>query len=47
VIALGEEVKSAAKEVYEINGVLARASASGSGKEPRIKGIISEIQEAL
>lgn len=47
VTALGEEVRSAATEVYEVKGVLARASASGPGKEPRIKGIISEIREAL
>ncbi|KAJ5353929.1 hypothetical protein N7541_006493 [Penicillium brevicompactum] len=47
VAALGEEVKSAAKEVYEIQSVLARVSASGPGKEPRIKGVIGEIQEAL
>lgn len=47
VTALGEEVRSAATEVYEVKGILARASASGPGKEPRIKGIISEIREAL
>lgn len=47
VAALGEEVKSAAKEVYELEGVLVRASASGPGKEPRIKGIINEIREAV
>jgi phospholipase A-2-activating protein len=47
VAVLGEEVKSAAKEVYEIEGVLTRSLASGPGKEPRIKGIISEIREAL
>ncbi|KAJ5562642.1 hypothetical protein N7461_001403 [Penicillium sp. DV-2018c] len=44
---LGEEVKSAAKEVYEIEAVLARSLASGPGKEPRMKGIISEIREVL
>jgi phospholipase A-2-activating protein len=47
VTALGEEVKSAAKEVYEIQSVLSRVLASGPGKEPRIKGIIGEIQQAL
>ena len=47
VTALGEEVKSAAKEVYEIQSVLARVLASGPGKEPRIKGVIGEIREAL
>lgn len=45
--ALGAEVKSAAKEIYEIESVLARVSGSGPGKEPRIKGIISEIRETL
>ncbi|KAJ6072264.1 hypothetical protein N7467_010349 [Penicillium canescens] len=47
VAALGEEVKTAAKEIYEIEGVLARLSASGPGREPRIKGIIGEIRETL
>lgn len=45
--ALGAEVKSAAKEVYEVESVLTRVSGSGPGKEPRIKGIIGEIREAL
>ncbi|KAJ5107822.1 hypothetical protein N7456_004497 [Penicillium angulare] len=45
--SLGEEVKSAAKEIYEINAVLTRVSGSGPGKEPRVKGIIGEIQQAL
>ncbi|CAG8931837.1 unnamed protein product [Penicillium salamii] len=47
VTGLGEEVKSAAKEVYEIQSVLARVSASGPGKEPRIKGVIGEIRNVL
>ena len=45
--ALGAEVKSAAKDIYEISNVLAQVSSSGPGKEPRIKNIISEIKEAL
>ncbi|KAJ5099499.1 hypothetical protein N7532_006500 [Penicillium argentinense] len=45
--ALGTEVKSAAKEVYEIDRVLSRVSGSGPGKEPRVKGIIGEMREAL
>lgn len=45
--ALGAEVKSAAKDVFEINKVLAQIAISGPGKEPRIKGIISEIRESL
>ncbi|CAG7926799.1 unnamed protein product [Penicillium olsonii] len=47
VAGLGEEVKSAAKEVYEIQSVLAKVSASGPGKEPRIKGVIGELKQAL
>lgn len=47
VTALGSEVKSAAKEVYEVEKVLARVSASSPGKEPRIKGIIGEIRQVL
>ncbi|KAJ5609569.1 hypothetical protein N7528_010136 [Penicillium herquei] len=45
--ALGEEVKSAAKEIYEIKTVLTRVSGSASGKEPRVKGIVEEIRQAL
>lgn len=45
--ALGAEIKSAAKEIYEIESVLSRISASAVGKEPRVKGIISEIRESL
>lgn len=45
--ALGAEVKSTAKDVFEITNVLAQITISGPGKEPRIKGIISEIRESL
>ncbi|PYH41688.1 WD repeat PLAP family protein [Aspergillus saccharolyticus JOP 1030-1] len=45
--ALGEEVKAAAKEVYDVNALLNTISSSSLGKEPRTKGIISEIKEAL
>ncbi|OQD73440.1 hypothetical protein PENDEC_c015G01191 [Penicillium decumbens] len=45
--ALGAEVTSAAKEVYEIESVLSRISASAVGKEPRVKGVIGEIRESL
>ncbi|KAJ5104882.1 hypothetical protein NUU61_002229 [Penicillium alfredii] len=44
---LGDEVKSAAKEIYEVENVLSRVAGSGLGKEPRIKGVIEEIREAL
>ena len=45
--ALGAEVKSAAREVYSLNSVLTRVTVSSPGKEPRIKGILSEIKETL
>ncbi|PWY75152.1 PFU-domain-containing protein [Aspergillus heteromorphus CBS 117.55] len=44
---LGEEVRSAAKEVYDVGDVLKNISSSGLGKEPRTKGIIVEITESL
>ncbi len=44
---LGAEVKSAAKEIYEVKNVLTRVSASGAGKEPRVMGVISEINATL
>lgn len=44
---LGEEIKSAAKEVYDVGRVLETVLGSGIGKEPRVKGIIGEIKEAL
>lgn len=47
VTSLGEDIKSAAREIYEIQSVLAKLSASGPGKEPRIKGVIGEIQQSL
>lgn len=47
IVSLGEEVKSAAKDIYEVGTVLTKVSASGPGKEPRVKGVIGEIREAL
>ena len=44
---LGEEVKSAAKEIYDVGQVLDKISGAGSGKEPRIKSVIGEIRESL
>ncbi|KAB8075950.1 PUL domain-containing protein [Aspergillus leporis] len=44
---LGEEVKSAAKDVYDIGQVLGNVSSSSPGKEPRIKSIIGEIKDSL
>ncbi|KAJ5665557.1 uncharacterized protein N7477_008005 [Penicillium maclennaniae] len=45
--ALGAEVKSAAKDIFEIESILSRVSSSAVGKEPRVKGIIGEIKETL
>ncbi|KAI9929936.1 hypothetical protein ASPWEDRAFT_101851 [Aspergillus wentii DTO 134E9] len=45
--ALGEEVKAAAKEVYDVGGILTNISGSGLGKEPRTKGVIGEIRESM
>lgn len=47
VIASGEEVKSAAKEIYELENTLNKVSSSGAGREPRVKGVIGEIRDAL
>lgn len=44
---LGEEVSSAAKDVYDVRSVLDKISGTGLGKEPRIKGVIGEIRECL
>ncbi|KAE8145894.1 PUL domain-containing protein [Aspergillus avenaceus] len=43
---LGEEIKSAAKDVYDVSQVLGNVSNSSVGKEPRIKSVIGEITEA-
>lgn len=47
VIASGEEVKSAAKEIYELEKILGKVSSSSAGREPRVKGVIEEIRDAL
>lgn len=45
--SLGEEVKSAAKDVYDVGSILGNVSGSAIGKEPRVKGVIGEIKELL
>ncbi|KAH8433077.1 WD repeat PLAP family protein [Aspergillus melleus] len=45
--SLGEEIKSAAKEIYDVGQILGAVSGSGLGKEPRVKSIVGEIKEAL
>ncbi|QKX63519.1 uncharacterized protein TRUGW13939_10690 [Talaromyces rugulosus] len=47
VTTLGEEVKSAAREIYDLNSVLSTVSSSGAGREPRVKGVVGEIRKAL
>ncbi|PLB35805.1 WD repeat PLAP family protein [Aspergillus candidus] len=47
ITALGEEIKSAARQVYDVRNVLDRVATSGIGKEPRVKGIINEIRESM
>ncbi|KKK15067.1 polyubiquitin binding protein [Aspergillus ochraceoroseus] len=44
---LDSEVKAAAVEVYDARSALRKISGSGLGKEPRIKGIIAEIEDCL
>ncbi|KAJ5908114.1 hypothetical protein N7495_000796 [Penicillium taxi] len=44
---LGHEVKSAAKDIYEVGSILTRVSGSAPGKEPRIKGVIGELRKTL
>jgi phospholipase A-2-activating protein len=45
--ASGEEVKSAAKEVYELDKILSNISSSSAGREPRVKGVIGEIRSGF
>lgn len=45
--SLGEEVKSAAREVYDVGSILGSVSASPTGKEPRVKGVIGEIRGSM
>ncbi|KAL4981115.1 PUL domain-containing protein [Aspergillus desertorum] len=44
---LANEVKAAAKEVYDLDAMLQTISSSNLGKEPRIKGIVTEIKNSL
>ena len=47
VMSLGEEVKAAAKDVYDVKQTLEKILDAGLGREPRIKGVIGEIQNAF
>lgn len=47
VTTLGDEVKSAAREIYDLNSVLGTVLSSSAGREPRVKGVVGEIRKAL
>lgn len=47
VISLGEEVKMAAKQVYDLDKTLTKILDAGIGREPRIKGVAEEIKSAM
>ncbi|PGH34849.1 phospholipase A-2-activating protein [[Emmonsia] crescens] len=47
ITALGEEVKTAAKEIYDINKALTKVISGGFGREPRVRSVIDEIRSAL
>lgn len=44
---LGQEVKGAAKEIFEIERVLNRVVDAGFGREPRVKGVVGEVRTAV
>ncbi|KAK2850608.1 hypothetical protein FQN49_005497 [Arthroderma sp. PD_2] len=46
VVGLDHEIKAAAKEIYELDRTLTRVLDAGFGREPRVKGVISEIRDA-
>ncbi|EEP78814.1 conserved hypothetical protein [Uncinocarpus reesii 1704] len=47
VISLENEVMTAAKEIYDIEKTLATVLNTAAGKEPRVKGVVGEIKDAL
>ena len=47
VTTLGDEAKTAAREVYEIERVLTKVLDAGLGREPRVKNVVSEIRNAV
>jgi len=42
--ALGDEVKVAAKEVFDVGNVLGKVMAAGLGREPRMTSVVNEIK---
>lgn len=47
VMRLGEEVRSAAKDIYDANATLSRIESVGLTREPRIKAVVAEIKSSL
>jgi phospholipase A-2-activating protein len=47
VVSLGDEIKTAAKDVYELEKILGRVLDGTLRREPRIKGVIDEIRTAF
>ncbi|KAF3480082.1 uncharacterized protein GIQ15_05429 [Arthroderma uncinatum] len=47
VVGLDYEIRAAAKEIYELERTLTRVLDAGFGREPRVKGVISEIRVAI
>ena len=43
----GGEVKNAAKDIFGVRNTLSKISGAAIGKEPRIKGVVREIEELL
>ncbi|GBF66153.1 ubiquitin homeostasis protein [Trichophyton mentagrophytes] len=47
VVGLDHEIQTAAKEIYDLDQTLTRVLDVGFGREPRVKGVISEIRDAI
>ncbi|WEW55917.1 WD repeat protein Lub1 [Emydomyces testavorans] len=47
VATLGDEVKTAALQVYDLEKILATVLDTAAGREPRVKGVVSEIRDAV
>ncbi|KAK2750416.1 hypothetical protein FQN57_003896 [Myotisia sp. PD_48] len=47
VISFGDEVRTAAREIYDLNQILMKVLESTIGKEPRVQGVIIEIRALL
>lgn len=45
--ASSSDVKTAAKDIYEIEKILSAVLSAGLGREPRIKGVVDEVRNSL